>query len=89
MKGGFNGEYEQSSIDHIYAVGDCLDGIPELTPIAQQSGKFLATRIDLAKVRLQNIDSAINVFRMVKQIPQLTSVIKWTIRTFQPQSLHL
>lgn len=38
-------ERERSNIDHIYAVGDVLDGVPELMPVAQKSGKLLAHRI--------------------------------------------
>jgi len=36
---------ERSSIDHIYAVGDVLEGVPELMPVAQKSGRLLARRI--------------------------------------------
>jgi len=36
---------EKSSVDHIYAIGDVLDGKPELTPVAIQSGKLLARRM--------------------------------------------
>ena len=28
--------FEQSSVSHIYAIGDMLDGKPELTPVAIQ-----------------------------------------------------
>ena len=31
---GREGEKERSNIDHIYAVGDVLDGVPELMPVA-------------------------------------------------------
>ena len=30
--------FEQSSVGHIYAIGDMLDGKPELTPVAIQVG---------------------------------------------------
>lgn len=36
---------EQSSLDNIYAIGDILDGAPELTPVAIQAGKLLARRL--------------------------------------------
>jgi len=36
---------EQSSQDNIYAIGDCLEGYPELTPVAIQAGKHLADRL--------------------------------------------
>jgi len=39
------GEIERTNVDHIYAVGDVLEGVPELMPVAQQSGKLLARRI--------------------------------------------
>lgn len=45
--GGHKDEFEKTSVDHIYAVGDCLDKVPELTPIAQKSGQNLAKRLYL------------------------------------------
>lgn len=30
---------------HIYAIGDCLAGKPELTPVAIQAGKMLGDRL--------------------------------------------
>ncbi|XP_064632465.1 thioredoxin reductase 1, cytoplasmic-like [Lineus longissimus] len=36
---------EQSSIPHIYAIGDILDGKLELTPVAIQAGRLLAKRL--------------------------------------------
>ncbi|KAK7063284.1 thioredoxin reductase [Halocaridina rubra] len=36
---------EQSSIPHIYAVGDIIEGGLELTPVAIQAGKLLARRL--------------------------------------------
>lgn len=38
-------EREKSNIDHIYAIGDILDGKLELTPVAIQAGKLLARRL--------------------------------------------
>lgn len=38
-------EPERTSKDHIYAVGDCVRGVPELMPVAQKSGKLLAHRL--------------------------------------------
>jgi thioredoxin reductase (NADPH) len=43
--GGFNGEYERVT-DNIYAIGDCLEGVPELTPVAIKSGRRLADKLD-------------------------------------------
>jgi thioredoxin reductase (NADPH) len=36
---------EQSSTSHIYAIGDVIDGAPELTPVAIQAGRLLAKRL--------------------------------------------
>ena len=38
-------DYEQTSIPNIYAIGDILQGKPELTPVAIQAGKLLAKRL--------------------------------------------
>eukprot|EP01016_Furgasonia_blochmanni_P050690 TRINITY_DN786_c0_g1_i8.p1 TRINITY_DN786_c0_g1~~TRINITY_DN786_c0_g1_i8.p1 ORF type:complete len:525 (+),score=113.49 TRINITY_DN786_c0_g1_i8:457-2031(+) len=45
VKGGYNNEFEQTSVSNIYALGDVLDQAPELTPVAIKSGRFLAHRI--------------------------------------------
>ncbi|CAM5125885.1 unnamed protein product [Eretmochelys imbricata] len=36
---------EQTSVPHVYAIGDILDGKLELTPVAIQAGKLLARRL--------------------------------------------
>ena len=36
---------EKSSVDNIYAIGDCAEGRPELTPPAVMAGKLLAGRL--------------------------------------------
>jgi len=41
----YTNENEESSVPHIYAVGDVADGKPELTPVAVQAGKLLAERL--------------------------------------------
>jgi len=38
---------EQTNIPHIYAIGDVMEGCPELTPVAIQAGKLLAKRLFL------------------------------------------
>lgn len=38
-------EGEATNIPHIFAIGDMIDGKPELTPVAIQAGKLLARRI--------------------------------------------
>lgn len=34
----YNGEAERTEVDNIFAIGDVLNGIPELTPVASKSG---------------------------------------------------
>jgi thioredoxin/glutathione reductase (selenoprotein) len=36
---------EQTNVPHIYAVGDVVQDVPELTPVAIQSGRMLANRL--------------------------------------------
>lgn len=36
---------EQTNVPHIYAIGDVVDGVPELTPAAIQAGVLLARRL--------------------------------------------
>mmetsp|Transcript_7691 Transcript_7691/g.12776 ORF Transcript_7691/g.12776 Transcript_7691/m.12776 type:complete len:610 (+) Transcript_7691:75-1904(+) len=36
---------EQTSVPHVYAIGDVVDGAPELTPAAILAGKLLARRL--------------------------------------------
>uniref|UniRef100_A0A286XIG9 Thioredoxin reductase 3 n=1 Tax=Cavia porcellus TaxID=10141 RepID=A0A286XIG9_CAVPO len=38
-------DVEQTNVPHIYAIGDILEGKPELTPVAIQAGKLLARRL--------------------------------------------
>ena len=40
-------ERERTSVDHIYAVGDVVLGVPELMPVAQKSGRLLAKRVHM------------------------------------------
>ncbi len=44
LVGGVNGEQERIHAN-IYAVGDCLEGPPELTPVAIRFGRFLANKL--------------------------------------------
>lgn len=39
------GKHEQTDCPNVYAVGDVLDGTPELTPVAIQAGILLAKRL--------------------------------------------
>jgi len=36
---------EQTNVPHIYAIGDVVQDVPELTPVAIQSGRLLANRL--------------------------------------------
>jgi pyruvate/2-oxoglutarate dehydrogenase complex dihydrolipoamide dehydrogenase (E3) component len=36
---------EKSTVDNIYAIGDCAEGRPELTPPAAMAGRMLAARL--------------------------------------------
>mmetsp|Transcript_12549 Transcript_12549/g.14366 ORF Transcript_12549/g.14366 Transcript_12549/m.14366 type:complete len:357 (-) Transcript_12549:77-1147(-) len=38
-------EFERTSVDNIYAIGDVIEGVPELMPVALKSGKLLARRL--------------------------------------------
>jgi len=42
---GRKNEPERTSVDNIYAVGDIVEDVPELMPVAQKSGKLLAHRL--------------------------------------------
>lgn len=46
-KSGFviSNEKEQTNVNNIYAIGDILEGKPELTPVAIQAGRLLARRL--------------------------------------------
>ncbi|KAI1714003.1 pyridine nucleotide-disulfide oxidoreductase domain-containing protein [Ditylenchus destructor] len=51
------GRREQSvSIPHIYAIGDVLEGCPELTPVAIQAGKVLVRRLYTGNMELTEYD---------------------------------
>ncbi|CAI5448836.1 unnamed protein product [Caenorhabditis angaria] len=39
------GKREQSTVPYIYAIGDVLEGTPELTPVAIQAGRVLMRRL--------------------------------------------
>ncbi|XP_077987792.1 thioredoxin reductase 1, cytoplasmic-like [Glandiceps talaboti] len=54
---------EQTNVPHIYAVGDILEGKPELTPVAIQAGKLLAKRLyDGSNVQCDYINIPTTVF---------------------------
>lgn len=47
FRSGFviSNEKEQTNVSNIYAIGDILEGKPELTPVAIQAGRLLARRL--------------------------------------------
>lgn len=47
---------ERTNIDHIYAIGDCKDGVMELTPSAIKAGKLLSKRLFGGKTELMDYD---------------------------------
>ncbi|XKL63005.1 hypothetical protein PGB90_005369 [Kerria lacca] len=50
-------ENEQTNVPNIYAVGDVLEGKPELTPVAIQAGKLLASRLFNNTKKLMDYDN--------------------------------
>jgi thioredoxin/glutathione reductase (selenoprotein) len=60
-------DQDQTSVPHIYAIGDVADGKPELTPVAIQAGRFLARRLfsDSTKV-MDYTDVATAVFTPIE-----------------------
>jgi len=38
-------DVEQTSVDNIYGIGDCIEGGLELTPVATKAGRLLANRL--------------------------------------------
>jgi len=60
---GRDQETERTNRDHIYAVGDCVLGVPELMPVAQKSGKLLAHRLSMRKTGVTKEDIIMERFR--------------------------
>ena len=50
-------DYERSSVDYIYSIGDCAEGRPELTPPAIMAGKLLARRLFGTEKKPMDYDS--------------------------------
>lgn len=61
--GDFKGEYDRVG-ESIYAIGDCLAGMPELTPVAIKSGRHLAEKIgsELAGMPHRNSEFSLKYF---------------------------
>ena len=64
-----NGEFvsgpygkESTNVSNIFAIGDCLEGCPELTPVAIQAGKYLAGRLfgkSTKQMRYENVATTV------------------------------
>ncbi|XP_062963588.1 thioredoxin reductase 3 [Cynocephalus volans] len=55
-------DVEQTSVPYVYAVGDVLEGKPELTPVAIQAGRLLARRLfggSLEKCNYTNVPTTV------------------------------
>ncbi len=50
---------EVTNVPHIFAIGDIIDGRPELTPVAIQAGRLLARRIAGTSKQLTDYDKVI------------------------------
>jgi thioredoxin reductase (NADPH) len=49
-------QFEKSSIDNIFSIGDCAEGRPELTPPAIMAGKYLSRRLFGGETAPMNYD---------------------------------
>jgi len=60
--------FEQSSTPNIYAVGDVMDGCPELTPVAIQAGQLLSRRLfgDNIKEPMDYVNICTTVFTPIE-----------------------
>jgi len=45
---------ESTNVPNIYAIGDVIEGMPELTPVAIQAGRLLARRLFDGKTKLMD-----------------------------------
>merc|ERR1740120_560544 len=58
---------DQTSVPHIYAVGDVCDGKPELTPVAIQAGRTLTKRLFAGSTKLMDYtDVATTIFTPIE-----------------------
>ena len=53
---------EQTSAANIFAVGDVVEGAPELTPVAIHAGKLLARRLYSESLEMMNYTVIIYAF---------------------------
>jgi len=60
-------DYEKSNVDNIYAIGDCAEGRPELTPPAIMAGKLLSRRLfSNFKLPMDYVNVATTVFTPIE-----------------------
>jgi len=65
--GGNYGSAETSTCKTVHAIGDCLEGSQELTPVAIQAGKLLADRLfGKSKAQMDYVNVATAVFTSVE-----------------------
>lgn len=61
---------EQTSVPHIYAIGDILEEKWELTPVAIQAGRLLARRLyGGSKVKVDGADCCDLLHKLQKHTP--------------------
>lgn len=66
-KGKFECKNERTNVPNIYAVGDVVEGQPELTPVAIQAGVLLAKRLfGQSKLQMDYINVPTTVFTPVE-----------------------
>jgi pyruvate/2-oxoglutarate dehydrogenase complex dihydrolipoamide dehydrogenase (E3) component len=74
---------EQTSIPHVYAIGDVVEGCPELTPVAILAGRMLSQRLFGGSTELMDykVSAYIHVFTyLTPPTPILT--ISYIIHTY-------
>lgn len=58
---------EQSACPNVYAVGDVMEGCPELTPVAIQAGQYLANRLfGISKEPMDYVNICTTVFTPIE-----------------------
>jgi thioredoxin reductase (NADPH) len=72
-------EPERTNIDHIYAIGDVVLGVPELMPVAQKSGRLLAKRVHLRLSKNEPSGAKITEEEILKQYSTDYKLIPTTV----------
>lgn len=69
---------EQTNVPYIYAIGDILEGKPELTPVAIQAGRLLAQRLYAGStVKVSDTSFTETLFLMICPVLYLGTVGKF------------